>query len=915
MTNQQIFNKNTYSSIVSTVRRMPILINMLRIFICFFILTFHLVVEKTNISYEINTFFNPLALYVWLFVYGLLILFLIFFPDLQSTDRKLPSSVSAFDILMMTVLMNISGGIDNGFGILVLPFVATSCIFSLGMHAFAYASIATILIFINVLFPISPHESSFFMHDEINFKDTFQAGILSLACFFVSVLTSYGTKNIQKAMSTVKKHEDEINRLNKINQMIIDSAQDRIVATDIEGNVIVSNKLAQKTFRDLYNNVPFHPLDETVRRWREHPYEPFEGKFTHHTYEYFAKAVPIPYEESPILVLFIRSQTDLAAEAKSLKLASLGQLTANLAHEIRNPLSAINHANELLGESLSDEFEVHLQTIMQSNISRINKMIQEILSLNRRDKAERKPTDMADLVSKFALEFQLSIPESVESLKLDLEKGLIANIDSEHLSQVLWNLVYNAWKFSSKGEDSIEIKLATNPTKSCNLLLSVSDDGEGVSEEDVPHIFEPFFTKSSEGTGLGLFVARELCEANGGELNYEKSTNSFIISFTTCDPEKLKKAAQEANAKALVDGKKADESGEAKKPAPTMATALPAKTDGSSQSENASNFDASSSEEKSPEAKAKTNIGASKELGEAAIKVDDKNSQSAEEPGINNPEKTLASQDGLADKDRESTLSNAGANISAASYEEGATDDMPKDSEIGKEQTLAKDGGEIPFGVFGNGKDNYHNVASESLETNAASSKNTGNHTSQELAKGEGPSESELEKMLKEDEDRLGVYGLGELSEEEKDFIRSLEKFEAEKKARESQGKVDKADATLNAASDSEGNQITSDKTSIKDAENDKGTNSSTSHDSKRDGKTKAQAHPHKNPPDLLPMSRTGIHASSTQSGTRIEFGSKPLFGHSRNKAKIIDKIKKEYGGDDKSKDESKDASGKKEDK
>ena len=230
--------------------------------------------------------------------------------------------------------------------------------------------------------------------------------------------------------------------------------------------------------------------------------------------------VPIGGGNPSPAVVFIEDVGRMRAQAQQMKLVALGRLTASIAHEIRNPLSSIGHASELLDEDGGmDEADKRLLSIIRGNVFRIDRIVQEVLYLNRRDRAQPEALDAAAYMQGFAAEFCIGdrVPEETIDVQVRTTQRLL--FDRQHLDQVLWNIVRNAWRYCSKRPGSIRIVVwpAAAPGR---LLIDVHDDGPGVPAPTQAHLFEPFFTTETQGTGLGLYIARELCEGNGARLEY-----------------------------------------------------------------------------------------------------------------------------------------------------------------------------------------------------------------------------------------------------------------------------------------------------------------------------------------------------------------------------------------------------------
>jgi two-component system, NtrC family, sensor histidine kinase PilS len=214
------------------------------------------------------------------------------------------------------------------------------------------------------------------------------------------------------------------------------------------------------------------------------------------------------------------------------KLASLGQLTANIAHEIRNPLSAITHAAQLLAEN-SDlpDTEKRLTQIITQHSSRINNIIEDIMQISRGRVANQDSIVINDWIQHFIDAFCLSCKVNQKCFDLQIGTPDIHLIfDSGHLNRILTNLCNNA---KTHGNTDLPITIKISQDDHQITHIEVADQGEGISDKQMDKIFEPFYTTSHKGSGLGLFIVSQLCELNGAQIKVSRNEfggTSFIIS-------------------------------------------------------------------------------------------------------------------------------------------------------------------------------------------------------------------------------------------------------------------------------------------------------------------------------------------------------------------------------------------------
>ncbi len=231
------------------------------------------------------------------------------------------------------------------------------------------------------------------------------------------------------------------------------------------------------------------------------------------------------------MLVFLEDVGRIREQAQQLKLASLGRLTASIAHEIRNPLSAIGHAGELLREERRGDMQDRLLRILNDNVGRLDRIVKDVLELGRQNRAEPELLPADEFCTGFLEQFIESENLAPAVLELEVRDRCAICFDRSHLHQVLWNLVSNALRHSSQGTGAVRVVLQ-NGASDGRVELHVIDDGPGIPEAVREQIFEPFFTTHTKGTGLGLFIARELCATNGASLELVATVGGahFIVA-------------------------------------------------------------------------------------------------------------------------------------------------------------------------------------------------------------------------------------------------------------------------------------------------------------------------------------------------------------------------------------------------
>jgi two-component system sensor histidine kinase PilS (NtrC family) len=434
------------------------------------------------------------------------------------------------DIVALTVLIHTSGGLATGMGSLLLVVVVAGGALIPGRLAAFIAAIATLAVLLEVSY-------SQFSGDGITKYS--QAGILGATFFVTAWLAQWLSHKMQSSQILAEQRAKDIANLAVLNEHIISRMQIGVMAMDAHGIITVFNQSA----RDLLGMERTEPgfnlrlvlpqLAEQIWRWQHNSPQPFEAfQVRPDLPEIQVSASKLDSGET---LIFIENTSAMAQQAQQLKLASLGRLTASIAHEVRNPLGAISHAGELLAEKqVDDPALTKLTDIIQRHSQRVNSIIETILQMSRRKTVEPAAVVLATWLEKFIAEFIEIKMASPDEISLKIEAPLVkVAMDPEQLHQVMWNLVENAWQYSDKLQPNprVAVHLAKSEKE---IFIDVEDNGKGVSKDAREHLFEPFYSKRQGGTGLGLYLARELCQANGARLNFmddKLQSSRFRISF------------------------------------------------------------------------------------------------------------------------------------------------------------------------------------------------------------------------------------------------------------------------------------------------------------------------------------------------------------------------------------------------
>ncbi len=441
------------------------------------------------------------------------------------------------DIVLVTLLAHASGGISSGLSLLLIVSVAASGVVLPGRMAIFFAAVATLI-------SLADHGVSLTLYAGTSGSFT-QLGFLGIGLFSTGILLSFVSDRIRRTQALADRRAAEVVDLAKLNELIIARLQTGILVTDKTGHVRLSNLAIKDLLGARIQSMtqPFTletispELAEAFETSKSAPHvEPQPLRLREHGPNVLPRFVRVAEREGGITAIFLEDMSQTERQAQQLKLAALGRLTAAIAHEIRNPLSAISHASQLINESPQlKEQDRQLTRIINDNTNRLDRIIKAILQLGR----PRSSNPVLLHLEKWLQEFRTGFvqtqnlpPESIAFQNVDLK----ACMDPDQLHQVLVNLCQNAIRYSPPytGQPIVVLEGGWNDELSVPYL-DVVDRGSGVPAELEDKIFEPFFTAAKRrGTGLGLYLSRALCENNYGRLEYipmEPPGSRFRIQF------------------------------------------------------------------------------------------------------------------------------------------------------------------------------------------------------------------------------------------------------------------------------------------------------------------------------------------------------------------------------------------------
>ncbi|MDD1609199.1 MAG: ATP-binding protein [Methylococcaceae bacterium] len=421
------------------------------------------------------------------------------------------------DILILTLIMHAYGGITSGIGILLAVSIASGGLLIGGRCAMFFAALASLAVLAEQIY------ADYMKVFEITTYSYFYTGMLGASFFTISLLSFVLAKRSEQMLQLTNQQEQAISNLEELNQYIIQHLQSGIIITNQQQVIQLANEatLRLTNLTELPINLAgiSEHLERAFQTWLA---DNAENSFTLQVLnqsDIHVRFMLLPTRYKFFYMLILEDGSLYNQRLQQSKLASLGRLTASIAHEIRNPLSAINHAGQLLSENPDlPAQDRRLTNIIQSNTARVNHIIEDILQLSRRKDSRRKKIELNTWLSHYLENFILEqgINAATFTLLLTAEP-LFVFIDPNHLKQIMDNLCQNALNYGQPEAGTIKLQILMLKQASC---IDVIDNGSGVSRENLRHLFEPFFTTSAGGTGLGLYISRELAELNQAKLIY-----------------------------------------------------------------------------------------------------------------------------------------------------------------------------------------------------------------------------------------------------------------------------------------------------------------------------------------------------------------------------------------------------------
>ena len=392
-----------------------------------------------------------------------------------------------------------------------------------------------------------------------------QAGLAGAGLFVITVLAGELAGRLAREELTARGSLELARQQAQLNRLVIEEMQDGVLVVDRRGRARAANPAARALLAPTGMSRPAPFQLRGVLAW-DALVKAVERAFTESTWPEAGRDVVLQFEPGTLTalgqqrtlrvrvrftrkrepatgeefcVLFLEDVRNMQARSRQEKLAAMGRVSAGIAHEIRNPLAAISQANALLFEDATDPAQLRLMRMVTENVERLKRIVDDVMEVAPGSVQDVGVIDASALVAATASEWARAAglrlgDDSVLSVDLPTQP-LGVHFDAEHLRRVLVNLLDNALRHASKAPGAIHLRLDSRHAG--QAFLSIASDGAPIPPEVEPYLFEPFFSTRSRGTGLGLYICRELCERYGASIDYrlraagEPRRNEFFVDM------------------------------------------------------------------------------------------------------------------------------------------------------------------------------------------------------------------------------------------------------------------------------------------------------------------------------------------------------------------------------------------------
>ena len=437
----------------------------------------------------------------------------------------------ATDLLFIVVIFVDSQNAATNYATYLYPILAAHGWFMRDRMAFAHAALSTIVLLLAELLTRSG-----------SVQAVTQSALIGTGYFLLTAIGIVLGRSAEEFEQKVVSRTADVRRLAHINQVVISELDDGVLVVGAQGQIVMANPQATRWLGGdealMQADTQLSDLStELHSRWQAFfinnstldgsPIRTRDGSRL-----LSPRMMPVDLEQRAGTLIFLEDIEQAEVQAQQIKLAALGRLSASIAHEIRNPLSAIKQAAQLIGEEVSHSPEARALTLMiDKNVDRIDRIVRDVSLLGRRDRGNPAPLEIEYAVTELTDELCTTLDAPRSAFRLALSGAAMIYVDRSHFDEMMVNLMSNAWRHSTKGSDCVSVTVNINDEMQ-RAIINVIDNGRGVTEDIADRIFEPFFSGSGS-TGLGLYLVRELALANGGSVRLGSSQHGarFVLEL------------------------------------------------------------------------------------------------------------------------------------------------------------------------------------------------------------------------------------------------------------------------------------------------------------------------------------------------------------------------------------------------
>ncbi|HKK22893.1 MAG TPA: ATP-binding protein [Pseudohaliea sp.] len=439
------------------------------------------------------------------------------------------------DIAAIGALIYAAGTLSGGLAVLMMVSVAGGSLLAGARSGAFFAAVGTVMLL--------SEQTLLYLEGQTGAEGYTQVAAVGVAMFTIALVGAFVARRSRDNELLAARRGMDVADLERLNAQIVQRLERGVLALDPDGRVRLMNRAARdllETRREAVR-IPLAQvsaeLAERFEAWRA-TWDGEEQPFTlpRGNTEVMPRFLPLGQGGRSGTLIFLENLSELRAQVQQAKLASLGRLTASIAHEIRNPLGAMMNAAQLLAEAeyLKDG-DRSLLEIIRAQGQRLNNTVESVLQLSRRGPVQRERIALHDWIRNVLEEWreQLGKPALAFELTVSAEPVYV-HADPQHLRQVLDNLARNALEHAGRAGEWPTVDILLQRDANELPVLEIADNGPGVDPSVRNAIFEPFVTTRSRGTGLGLYLCRELCEANRARLELAEADGGgarFRITF------------------------------------------------------------------------------------------------------------------------------------------------------------------------------------------------------------------------------------------------------------------------------------------------------------------------------------------------------------------------------------------------